>query len=64
MNSWVFRGQTNCNLQKKIIEEMIIIEVSIYADGNAFPHIGKKYLIVIKNIIFYSMIRDNPYVRS
>ena len=43
---------------------MIITEVSIYADGNAFPHVVKKYLIVIKNTIFYSMIRNNPYARS
>jgi len=31
---------------------MIIIEVTIYAEGHVFPHIVKKYVIVITNIFF------------
>ena len=43
---------------------MIIIEVSIYADGHVFPHIVKKYVIVIINIIFHLLSAIYPYPRG
>ena len=43
---------------------MIIIEVSFYTYGHVFPHIVKKYVIVIINIIFYLLSAKYPYARS